>query len=333
MTKARERGWLWVGGLWLLVIVVAVIVFGRLLLEPAQVQALVYGTATPTQTATATLTPTITATPTLTPTETVTLTPTPITPTATPTSTLTPTLTPTATPLPQVEGPIVIGYSVQGRPLQVYRFGTGRHTYFIIAGIHGGYEVNTIQLADELIAYYQEHPELVPPDSRLYILRALNPDGEIFINQFEGRANANGVDLNRNYTVEWERVWRRRGCWDFRPINAGTGPASEPETVAVMSFIIEHPVIAVVSYHSAAPGFYPSGSPPHPQSVRLARQLAAATGYPYPGPNLGCQMTGTLVDWVASTGAAALDVELSDHWSTELEINLALVSALLRWRP
>jgi hypothetical protein len=227
----------------------------------------------------------------------------------------------------------VIGASVEGRAVEVYRFGTGRHAYLIVAGIHGGYEINTVQLADELIEAFRQHPEYMPPDSRLYILRALNVDRLEFTNKIAGRANANGVDLNRNYPIGWAHNWHKYGCWDFLPINGGAYPASEPETVALMAFVIQNPIIALVSYHSAAPGFYPSGNPPHANSVDLAEYLAAASSYPHPGPNMGCQMTGTLVDWAASTGAAAVDAELSNHWSTEFEVNLALVRALLRWRP
>ena len=260
---------------------------------------------------------------------------TPMPPTQTPTltATLTSTVTSTATEIPFQEGPIKIGVSVLGNPLEVWRFGTGRFAYMVAAGVHGGYEVNTVRLADELITYFSGHPELIPPDTTLYILRAINVDGLNLPNQPEGRMNVNGVDLNRNYPIEWQAEWRKTGCWDFRPIHGGAYPASEPETVALMAFVIEHPLIAFISYHSAAPGFYPSGDPPHADSVALAQYLSAASGYPYPAVNMGCQMTGTMVDWVHSMGTAALDVELSNHWSTEFDTNLRLVRALMDWRP
>ena len=105
-----------------------------------------------------------------------TATPSPLPPTYTllppsPTSTPAPTSTPT---LPQ---PQVIGYSVADRPLELYQFGNGQIEKMIVAGIHGGYEWNTIALADELIDYLETHPEVIPADHTLYILRALNPDG------------------------------------------------------------------------------------------------------------------------------------------------------------
>lgn len=253
--------------------------------------------------------------------------------TLTPTQTLTsaPTITPTFATF--YEGPTVIGYSVQWRPLEVYRFGRGPNAYIVVAGIHGGYEINTAALADQLIAHLATRPWLIPEEATLYILRAMNPDGMIFANQKEGRANANGVDLNRNFPVLWRDTWSKIGCWDYLELNAGPYAASESETIAVMAFILEHPIEALVSYHAAAPGLYPSGKPPHKVSDQLARTLSEASGYPYPAFDPGCQMTGPMVDWVAATGAAALDVELPNHWDTDFDTNLKLVLALVNWLP
>ncbi len=57
---------------------------------------------------------------------------------------------------------MVIGYSVSGRPLEVYTFGNGEKQRMIVAGIHGGYEWNTIALADELITHINDNPEYHP---------------------------------------------------------------------------------------------------------------------------------------------------------------------------
>jgi hypothetical protein len=258
-------------------------------------------------------------------------TPEPDTPTPTETLILPPTSTPTFATF--YEGPIVIGYSVEGRPIEVYRFGRGPNAYIVVAGIHGGYEMNTVALADEIIQYLAVRPSLIPDESTLYILRVLNPDGLEFPNQKEGRANFHGVDLNRNYPVLWQETWPKTGCWDLLDLHGGAYPASEPETIALMAFILEHPIVALVSYHAAAPGIYPAGKPPHDDSDDLARYLSKASGYPYPAFDPGCKMTGSLVDWVAATGAAAVDVELSNHWGTDFDINLKLIMELVTWEP
>lgn len=253
--------------------------------------------------------------------------------TATDTPIPSPTFTATATTLPQVEGPTVIGLSVEGRPIEVYRFGTGELAYLVVGGIHGGYEVNTVELTDELIDYFTAHPDEVPAETRLYIVRALNVDGLQMPYDADGRANAHQVDLNRNYPTDWAADYDRTGCWNYREINTGTHAASEPETIAMMAFIIEHPLVAMVSFHAAAPGFYPSGNPHHADSAELSRYLSRASGYPYPAVDMGCQMTGNLVDWAHTLGVAGADVELSDHYNTEFKTNLKLVKALLTWRP
>lgn len=239
---------------------------------------------------------------------------------------------PTPTPDPAFT-PEIIGHSVAGRPLEVYRFGSGTRVRMLVAGIHGGYEWNTIALAHELIAELQARPQPVPPDRTLYILPALNPDGAARSNSYAGRANDHGVDLNRNWPVRWLPDWPRAGCWAHLPIGAGPDPASEPETRALMSFLLERRVEALVSYHSAALGVFAGLDPDHAPSLDLAARLAEATGYPYPPIDTGCLYTGQLVDWAAASGIAAVDVELSTHWSTDLRQNLALLAVFLAWEP
>lgn len=240
------------------------------------------------------------------------------------------------TALPAFQLPLlhwqIIGYSVLGRPLEVHRFGNGHIPRLIVAGIHGGNEWNTIALADELIAALRADPGLVPEDITLYILRNLNPDGEARAHGPDGRANANGVDLNRNWPESWQATWDRDGCWDLRPISAGTHPASEPETMALMEFIRRQNIEALISYHSAALGIFAGGVPPDAASLRLAEAVAAVSDYPWPPVDTGCHYTGNLTDWASAQGIAAIDIELTDHTHTDLEQNLRILQVFLAWR-
>lgn len=242
---------------------------------------------------------------------------------------------PAATPTPEPAGPapLVIGDSVDGRPLEVYRFGEGASRHMIVAGIHGGYEWNTIALAEELIGYLGEHPGAVPEGRTLFILRALNPDGEARGHGTVGRANEDNVDLNRNWPVNWLPSWPGGGCWGFLEITPGRSPASEPETQALMRFIYDAQVDALISYHSAALGIFPGGSPPDPGSVRLAEAIAGVTPYPYPPIETGCIFSGTLPDWAAASGIPAVDVELATHWGTDFDVNLQVLETFLAWEP
>lgn len=229
----------------------------------------------------------------------------------------------------------IIGLSHEGRPIDVYTFGEGGREYLIVAGIHGGSEWNTVALANELIRYVNDHPEIIPADVTLHIIRNMNPDGEARAHSVDGRVNNRGVDLNRNFpSRNWSADWNRDGCWVWRPTTGGTHGGSEPETRTVMSFISSRSLQAVISYHSAALGVFPGGDPWEPDSIRLARLLAGATGYPYPPLDTGCEYTGTLADWAVENGVgAAVDMELTNHTNTDFDQNLEALKVFLDFVP
>ncbi len=241
--------------------------------------------------------------------------------------------TPTTFVLENGPRPIIIGYSVSSRPLEVYTFGQGEKQVMIVAGIHGGYEWNTIALADELIIYINKHPEIIPSDTTLFILRNMNPDGDARAHTIHGRVNDHGVDLNRNFPENWQAEWDRDGCWDYTPTTSGNGPGSEPETRAVMNFLSSHRVVALISYHSAALGIFPGGEPWEEGSIELAKALAKVTKYPFPPIETGCFYTGTLADYAVSLGADAVDMELRNHRDTDFNLNLKALKVLLNWQP
>ena len=251
----------------------------------------------------------------------------------TPTSTPHPSATsqPTFTPTPIMRGPILIGHSVAGRPLEVFQFGSGEKKRMIVAGIHGGYEGNTIRLADQLISILPSRPDLFPEDVTLYILRSLNPDGEVRDDSYKGRVNDNLVDLNRNWPALWEEEWPKEGCWTYTYVTGGTHPASEPETRALINFLITYDIEALISYHSAALGIFPGGQPPDMASLSLAEALSAVSSYPYPPIDTGCQYTGQLIDWASMQEIAAVDIELTNHQDTDLKQNLDVLRAFLHW--
>lgn len=242
-------------------------------------------------------------------------------------------VTPTPLVLTNGQRPETIGYSVEERPLQVYTFGDGKHERMIVAGIHGGDEWNTVTLANQLIQYLDQNTNIIPDDVKLYILPNLNPDGEARAHNKYGRLNHNGVDLNRNFPVNWKMDWDRAGCWNYLPTSGGTGPGSEAETQALMDFIGKHSLQVLISYHSAALGVFPGGLPPDKNSTRLAQSIAEVTSYRYPPIDTGCAYSGTLADYAVSTGAAAVDLELTDHIDTDFDQNLNVLDVLLNFVP
>ena len=275
-------------------------------------------TGTPTPTATATITPILPSIPSI-----------PSTPTIPPTSTL------TSTPLPPEGEAFSIGESIEGKSLDVYRFGSGPIVRVIIGAIHGGYESNTATLAWMLRDDLRKGTMTVPEDITLYLLPLFNPDGFYdYTNQPEGRSNAHGVDLNRNWDVYWKLDWNRTGCFNYFPVTAGEYAFSEPETQALRDFLLANRVDAVISYHSAMSAIFAGGRPePDAASDSLARALSAVSFYLYPPVNdPGCEYTGQLIDWASAHGIAAVDVELTDHQSTDIDINRKVLRAFLTWK-
>ena len=290
--------------------------------------------ATPTHTPTPTFTPTRTATPTppptatSTPTNTATTTPTP-THTTTSTPTPTPTATPTSTPTP-TPTPLTIGQSVEGRSIEAHRFGQGRYKVVLVGDIHGGWEANTHEVARELLAHFEAHPEDVPDDVSLWIIPTLNPDGLAADTRF----NAHGVDLNRNADTDLD------GCVgnDWSPTSytsdgpqpgaGGAYPFSEPEARAARDFLADAHV--VVFYHSSAGAVFAGGCRDNASSLRLATTLATGTGYDFPEKGwTGYPITGGFNDYLADLGIAVAEVELTNHQDTEFERNLEGVQAVL----
>ncbi|MEZ4648488.1 MAG: M14 family metallopeptidase [Candidatus Eisenbacteria bacterium] len=138
----------------------------------------------------------------------------------------------------------------------------------------------------------------VPAGTVVTSLLDANPDGtarvEAALRSGQAawtRGNARGVDLNRNFP----RAFRTRPRWiDFWPMwRPGPGPASEPETRAVLKAAGEHPTL-VLSLHSFGRWiFYP---PAHARTIdevaeshqRIAsRALAEASADGYRHRTLG----------------------------------------------
>lgn len=246
----------------------------------------------------------------------------------------TPSRGPSVTPMTQRPPNVtVIGYSVEQRGLEVYKFGTGPVNKLIVAGIHGGYEWNTIALADELIAYVNEHPERIPADTTLYILHDLNPDGLARGKTPDGRANAHNVDLNHNWPYRWSADWSRAGCFSERILTAGSAPGSEPEVQALIRFIDQIKPKALISYHSAALGIFAGSMEGFSPSMELAAAVAQVTDYPYPPIDTKCDYTGNLADWASDThNIPAIDIELTNHQDTDFEQNLRVLQVFLGWK-
>ncbi|MGD8466527.1 MAG: peptidoglycan DD-metalloendopeptidase family protein, partial [Anaerolineae bacterium] len=224
----------------------------------------------------------------------------------------------------------VIGYSVQEKPISAHRIGTGPIKIALIGDIHGGYEANTHQLVEQLLAYYQTHPGEVPAEISLWLVPTMNPDGL----EDGNRWNANDVDLNRNADTDLDGCagndWSPDtvGLEGPHPGAGGAYPFSEPESRAVRDFLDDAWI--AVFYHSAAEAIFVDTCQNHLPTARLAEILSEGTGYPVPEEGWsGYRLTGDFGDYLAGEGVAAVTVELTDKTDPEFERNLAGVQNLL----
>jgi protein MpaA len=115
-----------------------------------------------------------------------------------------------------------IGRSVEGRPIVAVERGTPGGTVVLVIGVIHGDEDDGVAILERLAT------APVPPGVSLWLVESMNPDGEVA----SQRWNAAGVDLNRNFPYDWGPIGEPGD-----PQYAGTGPASEPETQAIVDFV------------------------------------------------------------------------------------------------
>ncbi len=132
----------------------------------------------------------------------------------------------------------VFGRSVEGRPLHGFSFGPhdASRVTVVLGGIHA-MEWIGVHAACALAERLAEKP---PPDRRVWIAPLVNPDGarQVAVDLREGRrrfrrANARGVDLNRNWPTHWTAARFGTRLVPFLG-HSGSGPASEPEVRSVL---------------------------------------------------------------------------------------------------
>jgi hypothetical protein len=128
---------------------------------------------------------------------------------------------------------VVIGHSVRGRAIVAHVLGpdSAPRKLLLVGCIHGN-ECAGIRILSALAR------RRVGPGVQLWLVPEMNPDGTAA----DTRQNAHGVDLNRNFPYQWERV-------TDPTYYSGRGPASEPETRAAMALIRRIKPAVTIWYH------------------------------------------------------------------------------------
>lgn len=120
-----------------------------------------------------------------------------------------------------------------------------------------------------------------------------------------------GVDLNRNYPVDWEKADPDPSS----PVYRGSAPFSEPETQAIRDLVLDHNFTHAISFHSGLEFIiYPWGGTADPtpddvEFVEIAQGLSNITGgTQFDSPTV---MYGIWDDWMYNeSGTLALTCEI-----------------------
>ncbi len=128
---------------------------------------------------------------------------------------------------------LVIGSSVQGRPIVAWSFGPdrARRRILVVGCVHGN------ECAGLAIVSALRHTR-VPKGVQLWLVPEMNPDGSAA----HTRQNARGVDLNRNFPYRWQPI-------SDPTYYSGPSAASEPETRAAMRLVRRIRPAVTIWYH------------------------------------------------------------------------------------
>lgn len=189
----------------------------------------------------------------------------------------------------------VIGHSVQGRPIRAWHLGdpTSPVKAVFVGAMHGN-EAQPSRILQNL----RDGRAIRGAD--IWVVPLMNPDGV----HRHTRRNAHGVDLNRNFPVDWIH---QGGSY-----YSGPQPASEPETQAMMAFLDEIRPNYVVSFHQPLHGVDNS----YWKTRALGRRLSRHLDLPRKRftCNNGCH--GTMTQWFNKTHpGAAITVEYGHRMS------------------
>ncbi|WP_312946953.1 murein tripeptide amidase MpaA [Superficieibacter sp.] len=219
-------------------------------------------------------------------------------------------------------GTLHYGRSLLGAPLLWFPAPLAdRESGLIIAGTHGDENASIVTLSCAMRT-------LAPELRRHHVVLTVNPDGC----QLGLRANARGVDLNRNFpAANWkagETVYRWNSAAQARDVVLLTGdtPGSEPETQALCQLIQQIHPGWVVSFHD------PLACIEDPAHSALGEWLADAFRLPLVG-SVGYDTPGSFGSWCADIGLPCITAEFPPVSNDEAsEKYLSAMTGLLRWQ-
>lgn len=236
-----------------------------------------------------------------------------------------------------------IGKSLLGKELFYIKIGHGEKKILIVGAHHGREYISAAYIMrsiEELIT--SEEMSDLCEDFSLYFIPMLNPDGvDISVNKEDSyayeqvrrmkrifpslsawKANANGVDLNRNYPCLFEEKYSNV----FVPASEGYKgeiPGSEPEVKALMDFSKKENFELALTFHSKGEELYwaDDNSPEASiKALKFAREIAEKSGYALmPPSNVRALYGAGFENWFRQEfRQPAILIELSPYTGGEL---------------
>ena len=211
-----------------------------------------------------------------------------------------------------------IGKSIMGKNLFYIKIGTGPVEVMYNATHHGNEWITTpllLKFAEEYAKAYEDDGEISGKSAKeifetktLYIIPCVNPDGMDVVNgglpvgEFYNnvlaisknypqipfpdgwKANVAGVDLNLNYPANWQKAKEIKyelGFTSPAPRDfVGEDPLSEPESLAMYNFTLDHQFELTLSYHTQGKVIYWKYLDYLPKnSYKIGKALSEVSGY------------------------------------------------------
>jgi len=211
-----------------------------------------------------------------------------------------------------------IGKSVMGNDIFYIKIGTGQREVMYNATHHANEWITTpilLKFAEQYAKAYADKGEIYGKsaedlyDSKsLYIIPCVNPDGMDVVNGGlpvgeyynnvlaissnypqipfpDGwKANIKGVDLNLNYPANWQKAKEikfEQGYISPAPRDyVGEDPLSQPESLAMYNFTLNHQFALTLSYHTQGEVIYWKYLDYIPKrSYTIGQKLAEVSGY------------------------------------------------------
>lgn len=236
----------------------------------------------------------------------------------------------------------LIGKSVEGRNIHALKVGTGKKMILMDASMHAREHMTTnvlMEMIDQYTVAYANNSKFgtynvrsVLSDVAIWFVPMVNPDGVTLVQygpnamknpmqvkQINGyssdfgrwKANARGVDLNRNFDSRWAGLPKGSPSWHMY---RGPAPFSEPESKALGQFMAKYPFKTNLAIHSSGQVIYWGfNAQTKFRNTILARLLSNTTGYGLIKSSETAPIGVSTVYFTKVTGMPGMTIEIAPY--------------------